>query len=241
MSKHLVRGEVILLFGPTGSGKSSFIQDVAGEQRRVDNGVIAHTAHCTVHNVELGNQTYTLVDTPGFGETPKENLQVLTKISEFLHEIREHKIRGAIYFHRITDGRFPGSAQTNLNIFKKICGKGFFPHVAFVTTMWDTIKEEKRKKYDGLNDQLEVKYMKLCEESPSIFKYNRTGGDPKDVLWPFGRLGRTRPLLLSNELERLGAKPGLKAVRKTTAGKEILEQNPNKGDRREGGGNCTIL
>ena len=150
----------------------------------------------------------------------------------------QFEICGAIYFHRITDKKFAGAAQNSLAISKNICGRDFFPHVAVMTTMWDTIEPNKYEEYERMNRQLERLggYLRLSETGPAIFK--RPCNDKKscrEVLEHFALLARTKEppqLLLAKESRRMGLSSN--GIRKTTAGKEIME--------KIGAGNpCTIF
>ncbi|KAK0711867.1 P-loop containing nucleoside triphosphate hydrolase protein, partial [Lasiosphaeris hirsuta] len=135
---------VILLIGPTGSGKSSFIRSLTKEKVEV-NGQKPCTTECKDYLIELDingrTKTFILVDTPGFEDFPENNLIALRSIAEKLSKMRPQVVYGAIYFHRIINGRFHGTTRSILSIFKSICGDQFFDHVAFVTTMWDAIND----------------------------------------------------------------------------------------------------
>jgi len=150
-----------------------------------------------------------------------------------LKDMPSLRITGAIYFHRITDGRLTGSARFNLAIFKQICGEEFFPHVAFVTTMWDTVGGRGRERYDKLNRELEERHMRLVEEGPDIFKFYSDLESCKTVLHYFARLASTSrppPLLFRKQLGSNSS------VRKTSAGKEAMRKSG-----RDRGGVCSFL
>lgn len=150
----------------------------------------------------------------------------------------QFRIYGAIYFHRITDRRFAGAARASLAISKNICGKDFFPFVAAMTTMWDTIDQKRYAEFESLNRQLE-KYgghLRLSDTVPSIFKRLRDDKEScREVLQHFARLATTtKPpqLLLATESRKVGL--GKNGIRKTTAGREIMEKISARGP-------CTIL
>src|SRR4051794_37978067 len=85
-----------------------------------------------------GNKTVFLVDTPGFDDTNRSDVDILKDIAFFLTTMHANRCRlaGVIYLHRITDPRMGGSALKNLEMFQKLCGTGSLPSVILTTTMW---------------------------------------------------------------------------------------------------------
>ncbi|KAI5990810.1 hypothetical protein EDC04DRAFT_1365422 [Pisolithus marmoratus] len=77
---------IIALMGPTGAGKSSFI---ANAMKREDEGVGHDLNSCTseikVTKCEVEGSNVVLVDTPGFDDTKKTDLDILKLISDWLN------------------------------------------------------------------------------------------------------------------------------------------------------------
>lgn len=83
-----------------------------------------------------------LIDTPGFNDTNKANVQVLGDIASFLCTFCSNHnliIGGVLYIHRITDIRMSNSSLKSLRIFEALCGDACFEDVTVVTTMWDML------------------------------------------------------------------------------------------------------
>lgn len=97
------------------------------------------------------------VDTPGFDDTEKSDVEILGSIAEFLIErwvsfptltglviylvfsrYRNtcQKLTGILYLHRISDIRMAGSSLKQLRVFADMCGRRGLPNVVLVTTMW---------------------------------------------------------------------------------------------------------
>ena len=51
-------------------------------------------------------------------------------------------MHGFIYFHRIRDARFGGTATRNIRMFSSLCGPEAMKNVAIVTTRWDGLQSE---------------------------------------------------------------------------------------------------
>ncbi|KAK5652805.1 hypothetical protein OQA88_9471 [Cercophora sp. LCS_1] len=113
---------VILLLGPTLSGKTTFVRCASGQpstQGRVT------TIECEEHIVNAHDTVFRIIDTPGFDDSPTTNLATLKKISQKLYNLKPQEVSGVIYFHRITNTRLTGAARSNINVFERICGKAF--------------------------------------------------------------------------------------------------------------------
>lgn len=79
-----------------------------------------------------------MIDTPGFDDTLRSDTQILTEISRVLAFQYESglKLKGVIFFHRITDIKMSGTSMKTLQICRKICGQDALKNVMLVTTRW---------------------------------------------------------------------------------------------------------
>ncbi|KAK3358107.1 P-loop containing nucleoside triphosphate hydrolase protein [Lasiosphaeria hispida] len=229
---------VVLLIGPSGSGKSSFVKSLTSETVRVDSRRPC-TDVCKAYKVEPTinghRKAFILIDTPGFVDPQDVNLDILQNIAETLAKLAPGGVFGAIYFHNITEVRMKGTSLSVLDVFKAICGREFYPHIAFVTTMWDTIQEKFHAKFQITNKELEDGPMRL-KDAPEIFKRLRDDDEcSKKVLEHFLLLARKRPapppLHLMKEL-----RGDTRNVGNTAAGRRIL-----KDDRSGPSTCCTVL
>ena len=49
------------------------------------------------------------------------------------------KLSGIVYVHRIIDPRMQGSALSNMNMFRRLCGSNCFPNVVLATSFWSEV------------------------------------------------------------------------------------------------------
>lgn len=49
------------------------------------------------------------------------------------------KLNGIIYVHRIIDPRMQGTALSNMNMFRRLCGSDCFPNVVLATSFWSEV------------------------------------------------------------------------------------------------------
>jgi hypothetical protein len=135
----------ILVMGMTGSGKSSFVDLLADDKGRVRVGhsLNSTTSEVQDHRCRMANgRSVRLLDTPGFGDATRSDTDVLQTIANEMNELYNLgcRIDGAIYMHPIIDPRMSGAALKSLGIFRRICGEEYFPHIALVSTKWETLK-----------------------------------------------------------------------------------------------------
>ncbi|KAH9925223.1 P-loop containing nucleoside triphosphate hydrolase protein [Fomitopsis serialis] len=130
--------------GPTGAGKTTFINYVCGSNLEVGTGLRSCTKDIGVAYCMMGDAKVVLIDTPGFDDTTKSQADVLEDIGRFLKQTYEKdiKLTGVIYMHRISDRRVGGIARKNFRLFGKICGPEAMKNVFIVTTMWEDVSEE---------------------------------------------------------------------------------------------------
>ncbi|KAI6114523.1 P-loop containing nucleoside triphosphate hydrolase protein [Pisolithus sp. B1] len=136
---------VIALMGPTGSGKSNFINRLTGtKEEKKAHQLKSHTLDIREVKVDLPNgRRYVFVDTPGFDDTYRSDREILRTIAEWLEKKYRGKVKlsGIIYAHRITDNRMSGSVCKNLDMFGRLCGDKAARGVRLVSTMWDKVKD----------------------------------------------------------------------------------------------------
>jgi len=132
---------IIVVMGPTGAGKSNFI-DVATQQ---DGHTVGHKLESETSDIRavrvdhpITGSPVVLVDTPGFDDSSKSDVEILTMIAGWL--VKTYKghfnLATIVYLHRIVDNRMSGSLQKNLLLFKSLCGQEAMPNVVIATTMW---------------------------------------------------------------------------------------------------------
>ena len=167
--------------GPTGSGKSyvsiwkfqylrtmdhiryQFIDLLTGQLgQRAGNSLASVTSNIEATRLSFPSdpkKKIVLVDTPGFDDTTRSDMEILSMISHWLKTTyavffflsstlssgyryeRDVKLSGLIYLHRITDNRMAGSLYKNLRMFGELCGDLAMSQVVLVTTMWERVVE----------------------------------------------------------------------------------------------------
>lgn len=106
-----------------------------------NNWRVSGTQIPTIYMTEINNNPILLLDTPGFDDSARGNIDVLSDIVSNLHIFtlrqQEIKVRGVIFLYDISENRFAGSQAKTLEILKGLCGNECMGHVIVGTTMWD--------------------------------------------------------------------------------------------------------
>ncbi|OBZ72263.1 GTP-binding protein A [Grifola frondosa] len=135
---------IIAVMGPTGTGKSSFIKSVTGDETiQIGSSLNSSTQEFGVYSAVIDGRRVEFVDTPGFEDTRDENsdADILQELAAFLMQTyHDRKLFNAvIYMHRISDPRLGKITKRNLRLFTKICGGTSLQNVVIVTTFWDSV------------------------------------------------------------------------------------------------------
>jgi len=223
---------LIAVMGPTGSGKSSFITMASGSSSNLAG--VGHTLQsCTseisivrVQSVELGINVV-LVDTPGFDDTNRSDVDILKMVSKWLKKTYEQHIylSGILYFHRISDNRMAGTPLKNLKMFQELCGPDAFSRIILTTTMWDEVEipvGEQREK------ELKEKYWKpMMDLKSKTERYHNSHESAWEILRPVVEsVSENQAILLQEEMVDMK-----KQLSDTSAGRALyskMEELVNK-------------
>ncbi|KAH6880836.1 P-loop containing nucleoside triphosphate hydrolase protein [Coprinopsis sp. MPI-PUGE-AT-0042] len=137
---------IIVVMGPTGVGKSTFIKKytgngdiaVSGKLDSCTNAVTAYVARTPDFcKARLDGRRLILVDTPGFDDTGVPDSEILSRVATWLSSYEKGmSVGGLIYLHSILDIRMRGSLLMNFKIFTKVCGEDAFGKVVLATVHW---------------------------------------------------------------------------------------------------------
>ncbi|KAF5348461.1 hypothetical protein D9756_009607 [Leucocoprinus leucothites] len=133
---------LIAFMGPTGSGKTHYIKLLTGRyDRRFGHTLMPETLDILAtraRHSEYGDRVV-LVDTPGFGDTDRSDMETLMLISNWLVRTYKNNIKlsGIIYLHCITDYHMAYLSVGILQLFEDLCGDHAAARVIIVSTMWE--------------------------------------------------------------------------------------------------------
>ncbi|KAI1778598.1 P-loop containing nucleoside triphosphate hydrolase protein [Hypoxylon cercidicola] len=153
----------IAVMGMTGSGKSSFISAVTGrDDVKIGHELSSCTSSVSIFHHEIGEYNVYFIDTPGFDDTNRSDLEILKAISNFLSVAYANRnyLNGLIYLHQISDTRMGKTKKLNIEMFKALCGEDAFFNVAILTSMWSTDESSAEfAKQVAREEQLKEEYL----------------------------------------------------------------------------------
>lgn len=147
-----------------------------------------------------------LVDTPGFDDTNRSDVQVLQDVAHWLSASFQEGIRlsGIIYMHRISDLRMGGSALRNLGMFKKLCGEKVYQSVVLTTTMWSKVTPEQGAMRERELVETNGFWGLMCQRGSHVFRYLDTQASARELVGYILSLHMQATLAIQDEIVNQG-------------------------------------
>ncbi|KAF9031912.1 hypothetical protein BJ165DRAFT_862002 [Panaeolus papilionaceus] len=186
------RVRVCILMGPTGSGKSAFIEVLAPEQGLCISGDsldgVTQTVVCyRVNNLQDGKLPVIIMDTPGLLDPGISESRVISMISNELDTLRgsvEMAVVTLCYFHAIDIARVAGTKRDAVEFLRGFAQTFKANNVNVVTTMWNKLWNDKQttdaeQRFNAL--QVEI-YRSLPSLHVSLDRFYSTAASTLSIL-----------------------------------------------------------
>ncbi|KAF9040915.1 hypothetical protein BJ165DRAFT_1596306 [Panaeolus papilionaceus] len=140
--------------GPTGSGKSSFIESLAPDQHldisKDSLESVTQEVNC-YQVINLSSQYYdrsfVLMDTPGFLDPRLSEGRIMRMVTESLNAICQfssYTVVYIFYFQPITDIRIGSSKRDAVKILREYVNQYKAKDISVITTMWNRLSTPKQ-------------------------------------------------------------------------------------------------
>ncbi|KAJ8520060.1 hypothetical protein ONZ45_g3068 [Pleurotus djamor] len=175
---------VIMVVGLTGTGKSSLINMISGREGGTSDDLESCTSAVSIfkfQHLERSLRDIVFIDTPGFGDTNKDDREITQIISEWvgLHLTKPKlQLTAILYLHRITDNRLTHSAMKSLDMINDLFAT---ERTIFVTTMWDE-NGHNLKKLEKMEKKLEDAWKAKIKRELTIIRYDNTENSAWEVI-----------------------------------------------------------
>ncbi|GAB1318340.1 hypothetical protein MFIFM68171_08550 [Madurella fahalii] len=217
---------MIALLGVTGAGKSTFASIASDTALEIGHGVDPCTQHPQAVPFQLNGRKIVLIDTPGFDDDKRSDVQILEAIFKWITRkgyLKHHLLDGLIFLHPVTLNRVGGAERKRTRLLEKILGPKAYKRVIIATTMWDDLKSD-----DVAKSRLEGRTIKggiwdeMLSEGAHIMRHDNTKESAHKIIQKVveisDREGKVKSLLEFELIKHSGR------VGKTSAGKELKER-----------------
>ncbi|KAF9032213.1 hypothetical protein BJ165DRAFT_777119 [Panaeolus papilionaceus] len=163
-----IDGMVFVLLGPTGSGKSTFIESLAANTSLgiSSNKLERFTQSINIYrivNIHRSHWPIYLVDVPGFADTKISSMGIVSMLRNMI-QANNNPYFYILYFTPIHNPRLPGSQRWVLQTFEALTGPESPSLITIVSTMWDLVWGESASRhaesnFSELQDKIWKKYI----------------------------------------------------------------------------------
>ncbi|OKL56258.1 hypothetical protein UA08_08506 [Talaromyces atroroseus] len=154
--------DLIIVTGPGGVGKSSYIKSITGENVNVGSTLESGTKTTSLVPVVIGGKRYLFLDMPGFNTVDFDDWDIFYRLMTALSIVHTYTVfRSVIYVDEVKETRITPQACKILTWLFLFCGRDYMPNVTVVTTKRDGLNEY------GIQDKLSL-VEKWCEDE--LFK-----------------------------------------------------------------------
>ncbi|KAK0665352.1 P-loop containing nucleoside triphosphate hydrolase protein [Cercophora samala] len=140
-SRNMTQSDVLIaVIGVTGAGKTTFVSRVTGDTSlRIDDSVDSVTEDAVSVPCKIDGRTVTLIDTPGFDDHDRTEVDVLKLISKHLMDkyMEGTTLNGIVFLQPINQSRVTRTERSRTTLFKKLLGESSFRRVVIGGTLWD--------------------------------------------------------------------------------------------------------
>ncbi|KAH0832405.1 hypothetical protein J3R83DRAFT_13441 [Lanmaoa asiatica] len=197
----------IAVMGPTGSGKTTFVNLASGSSLGVGQGLESCTS-------EVQASTPFSV---GEKQVPA------SFVTSYKAGIR---FAGVIYMQRISDVKVTGSTRQSFRMFQELCGEETYPNVLLVTCMWDTVSPDVgNSRYQELATK-DIFFKPVLEKGAQMMRHNNTRESVLEII----RNLVDKPLVVLRIQQELG---GGVDIMQTSVYKRIRELMSELVDQRQ--------
>ncbi|KAK4199321.1 GTP-binding protein A [Triangularia verruculosa] len=135
---------LVVIIGVTGAGKTTFANLASGGNLLVGHGLDPCTQDPQAVQFMLDGHNITLIDTPGFDDDGRNDLEIFEGIGRWLVKqgfAKNQPLDGVIILHPITHSSIGNMEKKRTRLLEKILGQDAYKRVVITTTMWTAFRQ----------------------------------------------------------------------------------------------------
>ncbi|KAK1752622.1 GTP-binding protein A [Echria macrotheca] len=185
LPSHPSRPVMVVIVGMTGAGKSTFTSLASGQQVKIGDGLEPCTQDPRAVRFMLDEREVILIDTPGFDDSQRNDLEILEDIAKWMAReglTKNHSVDGLILLHPITDledsrdREKRGLEKRRTRLIQSILGPDAYERVVIATTMWgvyDSWGEKRAERMLRFRREYGV-WRAFCAGGATVTKHDNT-------------------------------------------------------------------
>lgn len=156
-----------------------------------------------IHMAEIDDRRVFFIDTPGFDDTYRSDVDILRELADWLNRayIANIKFSGIVYLQRISDSRMGGTGMKNLRMLKKLCGEDSLPRVVLATTWWDVVAMETAVLREKELMESKDFWADLLRQGSKVFRQDNSADSALNIIrWILSQPPGHMTLLIQDEM-----------------------------------------
>lgn len=172
---------------------------------------------------ELGDYKIILIDTPGFDDDSRSDVEILEELAEWMARdghLKHKQLDGLILLHPITVLRAGGAERKRTRLLKNILGPQAYKHIVIATTMHEHLNLEADidERVDGRRQEL---WGDMVSQGTKLVKHFNNKESADNIIRMIIQISKNSGKLRSLLQDELARDPRLI---ETTAGKDVKRQ-----------------
>ncbi|KAF7556970.1 hypothetical protein G7Z17_g1039 [Cylindrodendrum hubeiense] len=160
VKKYLRGTKLIFVLGQSGTGKSTLLSEISGQQLVIGKSHKSGTKNYQICPAIIDGEQYLFVDTAGFGAADINDMDNFHDIVTCLDALTPFiTVAGVLFVYGGNQGRMMGADLTTIQWVKCFCGPDFYNRITIVTTKWDSLVD------DDFEDAWNIKLPDLLDDS----------------------------------------------------------------------------
>ncbi|KAK0623879.1 P-loop containing nucleoside triphosphate hydrolase protein [Immersiella caudata] len=176
----------IVLLGVTGAGKSTFASIASGKKVIVGHGVDPCTQDPLAVEFPLGDRNVILIDTPGFDDDLRSDVEILRDIADWLGKegyiTKDRPLDGLILLHPATHTVISRNERKRSRLLEKILGENAYSRVVIATTMWENIGPDCFTRSHSRRVGATGPWTNFCKKGATIIKHDNSTTSAHDII-----------------------------------------------------------